>query len=91
MTRFEFFESGFGLMGVRLGLISTLALEQYDMYKTYLTYLDQYVYLPEHQAVAKAKQATQGFYHCEYYTVRRAIVSFEEGKVLQISVNGHHK
>lgn len=91
MTIFEFCESGQALIGVRLGLITPAVLERYDMYKTYLRYLDTLIALPQWKAAAKAKQMCQTHYDCEYWVINRAIRFFETGKVLQLSVNGHAK
>jgi len=90
-TRLDFFESGAGLLAVRLGIVSISYLEKYDMYKSYLEFLDKYKYLDEIKAHVKAHRDTEVKYNCSYHIVRRARVFFEEGRVLQISVNGHGK
>ena len=41
MSLFEYFESGYGLIGVRAGAVSTGLLAIYDRYKTYLEFMDQ--------------------------------------------------
>jgi hypothetical protein len=91
MTRLEFFESGSGLIAVRLGIASISYLEKYDMYKSYLEFLDRYKYLDEIKAHVKAHRDTEVKYNCSYHIVRRARIFFEEGHILQISVNGHTK
>lgn len=93
MTRLEFFESGNGLIAVRLGLMSPLILARYDIYKTFCEHLDKFRNLGYgyRKALAMAIIKTQDINHCDYYVVRRARMFFEEGRVLQISVNGHSK
>lgn len=39
MTRWEYFESGMALVGVKLGAVTTGLLERYDRYKTYREFL----------------------------------------------------
>lgn len=41
MTRLEFFERGFGLVAFRLGLLPVNVIVHYDLYKTYLDFLDR--------------------------------------------------
>ena len=90
-TRLEFFEIGAGLLGAKLGLISISDLEKYDMYKTYLEFLESYKDMDEIKAHVKAHRDTEVKYNCNYHMVRRARVFFEGGKILQIYVNGHPK
>lgn len=85
MTKLKFFDSGLGLVAVRLGLISPSYLQKYDMYKTYLSFCEKLSNLPKEQAKAKAKQMTMDQYNADYYVVWRAVNCFEDG--LQISVN----
>ena len=87
MSRLEFFEKGFGLVAVRLGMMSPAFLEKYDMYKTYQDYLDKFSDLGFRKSVAMAQKKTQDHFKCGYHTLRRATIFFEEGKVLHISVN----
>ena len=90
-TRLEFFEAGYGLAAVRLGIMSTSLLVKYDMYKTYCAQLEKLFYLPDNKASARAKQLTMAIYQVDYWAINRAVNFFEEGRVLQISVNGHAK
>jgi hypothetical protein len=77
VTRFEFFESGQGLVGVRLGFIPLTFLVKYDMYKTYQDLVSK----GEKEAEAKKKIVKQTGYN--YAQVIRAIHYFKED--LQIS------
>jgi hypothetical protein len=92
MTKFEFFEMGYGLIAARLGLVSPTILAKYDVYKTYLKnleYCEDDLKEDGHGIIsARAKKLTMQECKCGYYMVARAVTYFEEGKVLQISVNG---
>jgi hypothetical protein len=91
VTRLQFFESGSGLIAVRLGMMSPAFLERYDMYKTYDAYHEKFKDLGFRQSLIMARKKTQEAYNCSYHTLRRVIIFFEEGQVLQISVNNHAK
>jgi len=92
MTKFEFFEAGFGLIGARFGLVSPAALGKYDIYKTYLENL------AKTGKSSIAKKLTVKFYNCHYSTMVRAIYFFEEDytkdninyKSFQTSANNGH-
>ena len=92
-TRLEFFESGAGLLAVRLGMMSSCYLEKYDTYLTYCEYFEKFKNLGYgyRKSLGMAISKTQEISGCDYYMVWRARKFFEEGRILQISVNGHGK
>lgn len=72
MNRFEFFESGQGLIAARLGLISIFSLVRYDIYKSYKQLLADGV----NPAEAKKIVCDRMKYH--YSGVMKAIYFFEK-------------
>lgn len=74
MTKFEFFESGLALTAVKLGLMDIKFLWRYDLYKTYLSFVN------EGFSSTQARKKTIEFYNEEYLNVARAIYLFEPGE-----------
>lgn len=71
MNRWEFFESGLGLMAAKLGVIPIDLLTKYDSYKTYKELL------AEGNDQASAKLMASDKCRCHYTTIIRAIYWFE--------------
>lgn len=71
MTRLQFFESGYGLISAKLGIISIDLLTKYDSYKTYLEFRDQGYNEGESRILASDKC------RCHYTSIARAIYWFE--------------
>jgi hypothetical protein len=75
MTRWEFFESGLGLIAAKLGVIPIDLLVKYDCYKTYKDFLSKGHTVAESKVLASDKCR----YH--YASIARAIYWFEEPEV----------
>ena|SRR5690349_956523 len=73
MTKLEFFESGLGLVGVKLGIVSVELLVKYNAYKVYLELL------PAHSQ-SEAKDMAAKKCKCDERTMRRYIRFFEQGE-----------
>lgn len=78
MSRFEFFESGLGLMAARLGVIPIDLLTKYDSYKTY----QEFITKGHNQAEARTLASDQC--RCHYSSIVRAIYWFEDEVVVQV-------
>ena len=72
MSRWEFFESGLGLIAAKLGVIPIDLLVKYDCYKTYREFLAK-GHVP---GEAKLLASDQCRYH--YSSIVRSIYWFEE-------------
>lgn len=71
MTRFEFFESGAGLIAVKIGVVPVSLLTKYDIYKSYREFLSEL----GNDELARKKTVDSSRY--SYWTVVRAIYWFE--------------
>ena len=71
MTRLEFFDKGYGLNAVKLGLMSPDFLWRYDIYKTYQSLVKQ------GWEPWEAKKRTMMTMKEKYLNVARAIYLFE--------------
>lgn len=76
MTRLEFFESGIGLVGVRLGIVPVEWLVKYNTYKCYLEFLAT-------EIPSKARILTAEKCNCDPSTVSRHITFFEKGNHIE--------
>lgn len=74
MTKLEFFESGLGLMAVKMGIVSLEWLVKYDVYKVYLDFRASG--LKEGQAKVMTAEKCK----CHLMTVYRYINRFEDDK-----------
>lgn len=72
MTKYEFFESGQGLVGARLGLVSISSLAKYDIYKSYKQLLSDGVDAAEAKVIVGDKMKYS------YSGVMKAIYFFEK-------------
>lgn len=72
MTRLEFFESGLGLMAVRMGIVSLEWLVKYDVYRCYLDFK------AAGSSDGEAKLLTADKCKCHISTVYRYIERFEK-------------
>lgn len=68
--RFEFYEEGLALRAFRLGLISSSSLAKYDLYKTYLEFLEKF------GDDTDARRMTMQVRRASYLQVARAIYFF---------------
>jgi hypothetical protein len=71
MTKLQFFESGQGFIGAKLGIVPVQLLVRYDTYKTYLEHIAAGLSQEE------ARRNTVESSRCHYSTVARAIYWFE--------------
>lgn len=71
VSRFEFFESGLGLVAAKLGVISIDRLVTYDIYKTYRDLVDA------GSSGEDARRLTVEKHGYHYSTIARAIYWFE--------------
>lgn len=72
MTRLEAFESGLGIVLVRLGIVPVEWLVKYNTYKCYLEFSTSH-------SPSKAKKLTAEKCDCDISTVKRHIAEFEKG------------
>lgn len=77
MTKLQFFEAGLALIGARLGLVSPATLGKYDIYKTYLEFLETSKQKTPCKKQANARKDTAAKFRCDYATVAKAIYFFE--------------
>jgi hypothetical protein len=75
MRRFEYFEAGHALAGVRIGIIAPEMLSKYDGYKTYLDLIDS----GKKKSEAIVLAAVQC--RCNRSTIARYIYWFERDDV----------
>lgn len=71
MSRLEFFDKGYGLIAVKLGALSPNFLWKYDLYKTYLSFINSGF------SQEDARKKTVDTHNEEYLNVARAIYWFE--------------
>jgi hypothetical protein len=81
ISRFDFFEKGFALMGARVGIVSIGLLCKYDRYKTYLEFLE--IENNKRKAIDKTVRRLK----CDYSTIYRDIYFFERDDVAYIGNN----
>lgn len=71
MSRFDFFERGYGLIAVKLGCLSPNFLWKYELYKTYLSFIKSGL------SQEDARKKTMDTCKAEYLNVARAQYWFE--------------
>lgn len=74
MTRLEFFESGLGLMAVKMGIVSLEWLVKYDVYRCYLDFK------ATGSSDAQARMLAADKCKCDQSTVFRYVKKFESGE-----------
>ena len=75
MSRFDFFEKGYGLVGAKMGIISIDLLIKYDSYKVYRELIDEGV------KESQAKIIASDRCNCHPSTIARYIYWFERDDV----------